>query len=36
MNEITIKAEREEVYADVGAEGEHRLIPLEELGEDIE
>ncbi len=33
---FTFQAEREEVYADVGAEGERRLISLEELGEDIE
>ncbi len=33
---FAFQVEREEVYADVGAEGSRKLVPLEELGEEIE
>ncbi len=33
---FAMEIEREEVYADLGEEGSRRLIPLEDLGQDIE
>lgn len=34
--EFALQVQREEVYADMGTEKEHRFIALEDLGEDIE
>lgn len=34
--EFAFQIQREEVYADLGSEGNHKFVPLEDLGEDIE
>lgn len=33
---FAFQVQREEVYADLGTDGEHRFVPLEDLGESIE
>ena len=33
---FAMQIQREEVYADLGSEDSRRLVPLEDLGEDIE